>query len=101
MSLTKEDGREYKKIVLMASGGQMLFELKRKIEKEFGELYPAEPPFVVAKLQDRNGFAMRGNSKVNEVLSNGDLLFAAEANEDPHGGKDSREHILLLANMQK
>ena len=79
VSLTKEDGREYRKLVLMASGSQMLFELKRKIEKEFGELYPTEPPFVVAKLQDKNGFAMSGNSKVAEVLMNGDLLFATEA----------------------
>ena len=36
----------------MATGGQMVYELKRKIEKEFSELFPSEPPFVVAKLED-------------------------------------------------
>lgn len=40
----------------------MVYELKRKIEKEFSELFPNEPPFVVAKLEDKNGFALSNNS---------------------------------------
>jgi hypothetical protein len=36
----------------MIAGHSMVYELKRKIEKEFSELFPAEPPFVVSKLED-------------------------------------------------
>ena len=53
---------DYKKMLLMVGGPHMVYELKRKIEKEFSELFPHEPPFVVAKLEDRNGFALSNNS---------------------------------------
>lgn len=49
-------------MLLMVGGPHMVYELKRKIEKEFSELFPHEPPFVVAKLEDRNGFALSNNS---------------------------------------
>jgi len=30
----------------------MVYELKRKIEREYSELFPGEPPFVVSKIED-------------------------------------------------
>jgi hypothetical protein len=48
-------------MVLMIGGPLMVYELKRKIEKEFSELFPHEPPFVVAKLEE-SGFALSNNS---------------------------------------
>jgi hypothetical protein len=49
-------------MLLIVAGPQMVYELKRKIEKEFSELFPHEPPFVVAKLEDKSGFALSNNS---------------------------------------
>jgi len=37
---------------MMATHTHRVYELKRKIEREFSELFPNEPPFVVAKLED-------------------------------------------------
>ena len=53
--------QEYQKLVLMTSGHQMIYELKRKIEKEFSELFPNEPPFVVAKIE-LDGYALSNSS---------------------------------------
>jgi hypothetical protein len=38
--------------VLIVNAQAPVFELKRRIEKEFSELYPNEPAFVIAKLLD-------------------------------------------------
>lgn len=59
---------DFKKLLLMIGGQSMIYELKRKIEKEFSELFPAEPPFVVAKLEDSQGFALSNNSYAKDVL---------------------------------
>lgn len=58
-----------KKLVLMISPSKMIYELKRKIEKEYSELFPEEPPYVVAKLQDQEGYALSNNSFVKDVLN--------------------------------
>jgi hypothetical protein len=72
----------------------LVFQLKRKIEKEFAELYPQEPPFVVAKIQDREGFAVSGSSKVSDVVGHGDIVYALQSTDQiMHGGQDSREHV--------
>ena len=52
----------------MIGQNQQVFELKRKIEKEFCELFPKEPPFVVAKLLDSNEYTISSNSKVLDVI---------------------------------
>lgn len=54
----------------------MIYELKRKIEKEYSELFPEEPPYVVAKLQDQEGYALSNNSFVKDVLNGSDRLIA-------------------------
>jgi len=49
---------EYKKLVLMIEETALVRDLKRQIEREFAELFPAEPPYVVAKIDDSNGFSL-------------------------------------------
>jgi hypothetical protein len=46
----------------------MVYELKRKVEREYAELFPSEPPFVVSKIEDASGYALSNNSQVSEVL---------------------------------
>lgn len=43
---------DYKKLVLMIEYTARVADLKRRIEREFAELFPMEPPYVVAKLED-------------------------------------------------
>jgi hypothetical protein len=71
-----EQEGEYKKMLLMATGASRVFELKRRLEREFSELFPNEPPFVVAKLEDSNGFALSNSSLVKDVVAEGDMLIA-------------------------
>jgi hypothetical protein len=42
----------------MALDTLKVYELKRQIEREFAELFPNEPPYVVAKIEDTEGFAL-------------------------------------------
>ena len=63
-------------MLLMATGASRVFELKRRLEREFSELFPNEPPFVVAKLEDSNGFALSNSSLVKDVVVEGDMLIA-------------------------
>ncbi len=37
---SQEPQTEYKKLILMIGTHQLIYELKRKVEKEFGELFP-------------------------------------------------------------
>ena len=55
-------GAEYKKLVLMIEETALVRDLKRRIEREFAELFPAEPPYVVAKIDDSNGFSLSNQS---------------------------------------
>jgi hypothetical protein len=50
--------------------------LKRKIEKEFADLFPNEPPFVVAKLEDEYGYSLSNSSRCGEFLKYGDRIIA-------------------------
>lgn len=51
-------------------------DLKRKIEKEFLDLFPSEQPFIVAKLEDEYGYSLSNNSQVGEFLKHGDRIYA-------------------------
>jgi hypothetical protein len=53
-----------------------VFQLKRQIEREFSELFPNDPPYVVAKLEDGDGFAFSNSSLLQDVASAGDRLVA-------------------------
>lgn len=73
-------------------------ELKRKIEKEFLDLFPSEQPFIVAKLEDEHGYSLSNNSSVGEFLKHGDRIYAqpekfggaARAGDDPEAAADLR-----------
>ena len=42
--------------------------LKRHIEKEFADLFPHEPTFICAKLEDQFGYSLSNTSFVYELL---------------------------------
>lgn len=65
-----------KKMLLMTSLTSMVYELKRKIEIEYSQLFPNDPPFVCAKLQDSDGYIISSNSKVIEMIKQNDHLTA-------------------------
>jgi hypothetical protein len=50
--------------------------LKRLIEKEFADLFPHEPTFICAKLEDEFGYSLSNTSYVNELLKHSDRLTA-------------------------
>ncbi len=50
--------------------------MKRKIEKEFSDLFPNEPPFIVAKLEDEYGYSLSNSSRVGDFLKYGDRVVA-------------------------
>lgn len=50
--------------------------LKRLVEQEFSDLFPNEPTFICAKLQDEYGYSLSNSSYVFELVKNGDRLFA-------------------------
>lgn len=60
----------------MTSENAWIYELKRKIEREFSELFPHEPPYVVAKLEDSDGFAVSNSSQVKDTFGPGGRLVA-------------------------
>jgi hypothetical protein len=49
---------EAHKIMLVAMERDKVYELKRLIESEFMDLFPNELSFVVAKLQDHQGYTL-------------------------------------------
>ena len=59
---------EYKKIMLVINGSLKIYDLKRAIEKEFLDLFPNEPPYVVAKIEDANGFSLSNGSYIRDFL---------------------------------
>jgi hypothetical protein len=90
--------------------------LKRKTEKEFGDLFPNEPPFVVAKLEDEYGYSLSNSSRVGDFLKYGDrivaqpelLIDASRRQVDGapgsgvnlHGGSNTEELLTMLKNLQ-
>lgn len=85
----------------MINSSQMIYELKRKVEREYSELFPGEPPFVVSKIEDASGYALSNNSQVSDVLQSGDQITALpENNPDAglHGGR-ARDNLMLLQNI--
>lgn len=50
--------------------------LKRVIEREFSDLFPHEPTFICAKLEDEFGYSLSNASLVQELLKSTDRIFA-------------------------
>jgi len=59
---------------LMSPETYKVYELKRQIEREFSELFPNEPPYVVAKIEDTEGFAFSNSSCLADVARTQDKL---------------------------
>ena len=57
--------------MLVINGQLKIQDLKRAIEKEFLDLFPNEPPYVVAKLDDMNGFSLSNGSYIRDFIQNG------------------------------
>ena len=62
---------EYKKLMLVMSGNEKIYALKRTIEREFLDLFPNEQPYVVAKLEDANGFSLSNGSSIGDFIQDG------------------------------
>ncbi|CAK74396.1 unnamed protein product (macronuclear) [Paramecium tetraurelia] len=71
-----ESNVEYKKMTVMAPLSIKISMLKRHIEREFADLFPHEPTFVCAKLEDEFGYSLSNASMVSELLKNSDRLSA-------------------------
>ena len=61
----------YKKMMLVMNGQEKVSNLKRAIEREFMELFPVENPYVVAKLEDANGFSLSNGSNIADFIQSG------------------------------
>jgi len=53
-----DSNQEYKKMMVVMNATDKVFALKRAIEREFMDLFPSEQPYVVAKIEDVNGFSL-------------------------------------------
>ena len=71
-----EQDIDYKRITVMIDPTQRISELKRKIEREFVDLFPNEPPYIVAKLEDEYGYSLSNSSQVMDFLKHGDRVKA-------------------------
>ena len=71
-----ESDIDYKRLTLMIESNAKIADLKRKIEKEFTDLFPNEPPFITAKLEDEYGYSLSNSSRVGDFLKYGDRVVA-------------------------
>tara|TARA_B110000285_G_scaffold226828_1_gene287167 strand:- start:692 stop:868 length:177 start_codon:yes stop_codon:yes gene_type:complete len=58
-------------MMLVMNGQEKVSNLKRAIEREFMELFPVENPYVVAKLEDANGFSLSNGSNIADFIQSG------------------------------
>ena len=75
LTLMIESKNDYYNIISV-TGNAKIADLKRKIEKEFSDLFPNEPPFITAKLEDEYGYSLSNSSRVGEFLKYGDRVVA-------------------------
>jgi len=61
---------EYKKMMLVIQSDKTIYELKRTIEQEFLDLFPNEPPYIVAKIEDNFGFSISNSSDTGYFIHN-------------------------------
>jgi hypothetical protein len=108
-----EGDEDYKKLSIMTHNNMYIAELKRKVEKEFVDLFPSEPPYIVAKIEDEKGFSLSNNSLVGEFLQHGDRIYAqpegiseiregqgSEFVKGLHGGGNTQDLLEMLKNLQ-
>ena len=76
-------------MMVVMNSTDKVFALKRAIEREFMDLFPTEQPYVVAKIEDANGFSLSNQSNVEDFIVNGQNVFAIpERLVDPHRNRD-------------
>ena len=63
-------------MMLVVPSHMKVFALKRQIEREFLDLFPNEPPYVVAKLEDQRGFSFSNGSQVDDFIQSGQQIYA-------------------------
>lgn len=77
-------------------------------------MFPNEPPFITAKLEDEYGYSLSNSSTVGEFLKYGDRIVAqpeilldpsrrqadANGNMNLHGGSNTEELVTMLKNLQ-
>jgi hypothetical protein len=73
---TYDSDEDYKRLTLIINSNSRISDLKRQIEKEFADLFPYEPPYIVAKLDDEYGYSLSNNSRIGEFLKFGDRITA-------------------------
>ena len=73
---TYDSDEDYKRLTLIIESNSRISDLKRQIEKEFADLFPYEPPYIVAKLDDEYGYSLSNNSRIGEFLKFGDRITA-------------------------
>ena len=77
------------------------------------DLFPTEQPYVVAKLEDGNGFSLSNGSQIGDFIANGQMVYAEpEGILDPsqqksggesvplHGGQNALELVTMLNSLQ-
>lgn len=108
-----EGSGEFKKMMVVMNSGDKIYSLKRAIEKEFMELFPMEQPYVVAKVEDNNGYSLSNQSNVEDFITNGMTVYALpESLLDPseqnakydnvhlHAGQNITELVHMLNSLQ-
>lgn len=87
---------EYKKMMIVVNAAEKIYSLKRAIEREFLDLFPNEPPYVVAKLEDATGFSLSNGSNIGDFIGNGQVVYAQpEVVQDPRQrGGDSADMVV-------
>lgn len=60
----------------LLEANQKVSMLKRLVEQEYADLFPNDPTFICAKLQDEFGYSLSNASLIFELVKNGDRLFA-------------------------
>ena len=64
----------------MTDMNSRISDIKRKIVKEFIDLFSNEPPYIVAKLEDEYGYSLSNSSYVGDFLKFGDRIYAQTEN---------------------
>ncbi len=99
-------GGEYKRLTLLQEADSRVADLKRQVEKEFADLFPYEPPYIVAKLDDEQGYSLSNNSRVGDFLKYGDKITAlpealgGQNANTMHGGSNTEDLVIMLRNLE-
>lgn len=82
-----------KKLILMTPTTNKISMLKRLVEKEYADLFPNDPIFVCAKLQDEYGYSLSNSSFIYELLKNHARLYAIPEGFDRNVSDPSAMHL--------